>query len=258
MADIFGDIPADNGAEDVLAQDPAAEFLAQQEDEIAGLENDVLGTVEDVVPETNGFEELTEEVATPIGQDIFGDAEVIAEVEDVSNGLEEEDIAAETMDPSQAYAAIAAADARIDQLRGEPEKIRLWREESNKRLAEKDTEAEEQKEQWLMQAKKELEDWDKNRKEQLEKTRESNRLANEDFMKQLADSTIGYTAAEEEFVKERDENTPGSEWGRVSKLCDFNPKASKVGNKDVSRMRSSLLHLKQNPRPVQVKLGAQQ
>ena len=41
------------------------------------------------------------------------------------------------MDPSQAYAAIAAADARIDQLRGEPEKIRLWREESNKRLAEK-------------------------------------------------------------------------------------------------------------------------
>lgn len=240
MADIFGDIPADNGAEDVLAQDPAAEFLAQQEDEIAGLENDVLGTVEDVVPETNGFEELTEEVATPIGQDIFGDAEVIAEVEDVSNGLEEEDIAAETMDPSQAYAAIAAADARIDQLRGEPEKIRLWREESNKRLAEKDTEAEEQKEQWLMQAKKELEDWDKNRKEQLEKTRESNR------------------AAEEEFVKERDENTPGSEWGRVSKLCDFNPKASKVGNKDVSRMRSSLLHLKQNPRPVQVKLGAQQ
>ena len=37
MADIFGDIPADNGAEDVLAQDPAAEFLAQQEDEIAGM-----------------------------------------------------------------------------------------------------------------------------------------------------------------------------------------------------------------------------
>ena len=35
---------------------------------ISGLENDVLGTVEDVVPETNGFEELTEEVATPIGR----------------------------------------------------------------------------------------------------------------------------------------------------------------------------------------------
>lgn len=43
----------------------------------------------------------------------------------------------ETIDPSQAYAAIAAADARLDQLRSEPEKIRQWREENTKLLAEK-------------------------------------------------------------------------------------------------------------------------
>lgn len=61
----------------------------------------------------------------------------------------------------------------------------------------------------------------------------------------------GNRKAEEQFVKERDQTNPGSEWERVSKLCDFNPKVAK-GNKDVSRMRSSLLHLKQNPRPVSV------
>ena len=43
----------------------------------------------------------------------------------------------ERMDPSQAYAAIAAADARLEQLRAEPEKIRIWREENTKLLAEK-------------------------------------------------------------------------------------------------------------------------
>ena len=43
----------------------------------------------------------------------------------------------EQIDPSQAYAAIAAADARLEQLRSEPEKIRQWREENTKLLAEK-------------------------------------------------------------------------------------------------------------------------
>jgi len=250
MADIFGDpepaVVADEGA-DILAQDPAAEFLAQQEDEIAGLENDVLGSVEEPEVVTNGFEPVQ------------ADADFFAAVpsETITNGIEEDVDAepAEMMDPSQAYAAIAAASARIEELKLEPEKIRLWREENNKLLAEKDAESERKKEELLIQAKKELEDWDRNREEQLQKTRESNRLANDAFMKQLEDSAIGYTAAEEQFVKDRDNSTPGSEWERVSRLCDFNPKASK-GSKDVSRMRSSLLHLKQNPRPIQPTLSA--
>lgn len=55
------------------------------------------------------------------------------------NGLGDygQETEAERMDPSQAYAAIAAADARLDQLRSEPEKIRQWREENTKLLAEK-------------------------------------------------------------------------------------------------------------------------
>merc|ERR1712105_492446 len=52
--------------------------------------------------------------------------------------------------------------------------------------------------------------------------------------------------AEAEFVKERDETTPGNEWERISRLCDFNPKNNK-NTKDVSKLRSLLLQLKQNP-----------
>lgn len=38
----------------------------------------------------------------------------------------------------------------------------------------------------------------------------------------------------------------GQEWERIAKLCDFNPKASR-NSKDVSRMRSIILQLKQTP-----------
>ncbi len=37
---------------------------------------------------------------------------------------------------------------------------------------------------------------------------------------------------------------PGTEWERVAKLCDFNPKTAK-NTKDVGRMRSVILQLKQ-------------
>ena len=53
-------------------------------------------------------------------------------------------------------------------------------------------------------------------------------------------------AAEEAMVSDLDENNPGTEWERVARLCDFNPKSSKQA-KDVSRMRSVLISLKQSP-----------
>lgn len=52
--------------------------------------------------------------------------------------------------------------------------------------------------------------------------------------------------AEEVFVEERDSDVPGHEWERVARLCDFNPKNNK-NTKDVSRMRSLFLQLKQTP-----------
>ncbi|XP_025893866.1 clathrin light chain A isoform X3 [Nothoprocta perdicaria] len=53
-------------------------------------------------------------------------------------------------------------------------------------------------------------------------------------------------AAEEAFVSDAEDVFPGTEWERVAQLCDFNPKASKQA-KDVSRMRSVLISLKQAP-----------
>ena len=40
--------------------------------------------------------------------------------------------------------------------------------------------------------------------------------------------------------------TPGTEWDRVTKLCDFGGKnANKNSSKDMTRMKSILLQLKQ-------------
>ena len=51
---------------------------------------------------------------------------------------------------------------------------------------------------------------------------------------------------EKEFVAEVNDITPGTEWERVAKLCDFSGKnANKNSVKDMSRMKSILLQLKQ-------------
>ncbi|XP_029355817.1 clathrin light chain A isoform X5 [Echeneis naucrates] len=134
-------------------EDPAAAFLAQQESEIAGIEND------------EGFSILDSgEVPSSLGE---------------SNG---------------------GPDANSRQ----------------------------QESEWKEKAKVELEEWHARQNEQLEKTKTNNR------------------AAEEAMISDLDENNPGTEWERVARLCDFNPKSSKQA-KDVSRMRSVLISLKQSP-----------
>ncbi|VDI16705.1 Hypothetical predicted protein [Mytilus galloprovincialis] len=132
--------------------------------------------------------------------------------------------APQTNGPSDAFSAIT----QQDQIRAEPEKIRIWREEQQDRLEQKDKEEEQKKIDMRESAKKELDDWYKHNAEQLEKTKENNR------------------ASEAAFVKERDETQPGGEWEKICRLCEFNPKNSK-NMKDVSRFRSILLQLKQTP-----------
>jgi len=97
-------------------------------------------------------------------------------------------------------------------------------------LEEKDREEEKKKDELREQAKKELEDWYKHHEEAIAKTKSSNRNA------------------EKQFVAETDEIEPGTEWERIAKLCDFNPKSAK-SSRDVSRLRSIILQLKQNPLP---------
>ncbi|XP_055381770.1 clathrin light chain [Condylostylus longicornis] len=114
-------------------------------------------------------------------------------------------------------------------VRDEPEKIKLWREEQKLILEKKDAEEAKKKEELREQAKQELKDWYRQHEETISKTKASNRNA------------------EKQCVQlENEEIEPGTEWERIAKLCDFNPKASK-SSKDVSRMRSIILQLKQNP-----------
>jgi len=161
-------------------EDPAADFLAREQQELAGLEDDGFG----------------------------------GSVSDTSAAVESNQVNG-CDSPSESEVAPT-------------QKTLLWREEQLKKIAEKDKNEEVKLEEWRNTAKRELEEWYARQAEQVEKHKKNNRVA------------------EAEFVKERDETTPGNEWERISRLCDFNPKNNK-NTKDVSKLRSLLLQLKQNP-----------
>uniref|UniRef100_A0A8C6TGF8 Clathrin light chain n=1 Tax=Neogobius melanostomus TaxID=47308 RepID=A0A8C6TGF8_9GOBI len=187
---------ADNGAPQV-EEDPAAAFLAQQESEIAGIENDSDGFGASEVadapqPATNYGKFMTRRHAS-------------AKEPATLNG----DMYEESNGPTDSYAAIA----QVDHQRQEPESLRKWREEQQARLEALDSASKTAEEEWRAKAKKELEDWHVHQNEQMEKNKVNN---------------------------------SGTEWERVARLCDFNPKTNKQA-KDVSRMRSVLISLKQTP-----------
>ncbi|XP_065184401.1 clathrin light chain B-like isoform X1 [Sycon ciliatum] len=176
--------------------DPAADFLQKEQGALAELGDD----------------------------DLAFDGGASAPTQDFSAELDQFGQKQEQSTESNAYSAIQEADV----LATESEAVRKWREDQKQVLEEKDEQAEVERQQWLEQAKQDLQDWEARQAEQLEKAKSDNR------------------AAEEAFIRERDEDTPGSEWERVARFCDFNPKNSK-STKDAARMRSILLHLKQTP-----------
>ncbi|XP_050436198.1 clathrin light chain isoform X3 [Adelges cooleyi] len=178
--------------------DPAAEFLAREQTQLAGLEDD-LNTAN-----------------IPIGV-----TQTLSNENGLTNGTathSDDDTPSPVITP------------KVE--REEPEKIKKWREEQKTRLEEKDANEEKKKEELRLIAKKELEEWYKIHKEQIAKTKAANR-----------ESAIN---AEKQFVAESDDIEPGTEWDRISKLCDFNQKSSRA-SKDVTRMRSIILQLKQIP-----------
>ncbi|XP_030001208.1 clathrin light chain B isoform X2 [Sphaeramia orbicularis] len=214
---------ADNGAHPA-EEDPAAAFLAQQESEIAGIENDGEG-----FGALEGAEQAEQQ---PANYDCFGEepATVNGDMFQESNG------------PTDNYAAIA----QVDHQRQEPESLRKWREEQKTRLEALDSASKAAEAEWREKAKKELEDWHVHQNEQMEKNKANNRIADKAFYKQPNSDVIGFVASEEAFLAESDGDSPGSAWERVARLCDFNPKTNKQA-KDVSRMRSVLISLKQTP-----------
>ncbi|XP_068570604.1 clathrin light chain B isoform X1 [Cebidichthys violaceus] len=219
---------ADNGAHPT-EEDPAAAFLAQTESEIAGIENDGegFGALEGADDEQTSPPE-----PTPSNYDGLEDelAAVNGEMFQESNG------------PTDNYAAIA----QVDIQRQEPESLRKWREEQKTRLEALDLASKAAEAEWRDKAKKELEDWHVHQNEQMEKNKVNNRIADKAFYKQPNSDVIGFVASEEDLVAESNSDSPGSEWERVARLCDFNPKTNKQA-KDVSRMRSVLISLKQTP-----------
>ncbi|KAG8188938.1 hypothetical protein JTE90_014990 [Oedothorax gibbosus] len=177
-------------------EDPAAAFLAREQNELAGLEDDNLGLESSNAP-ANDFQNEDFAVHNSVSSEHLNGP---------SNG-------SEPARPST---------------REEPQKIKMWREEQQKMLQVKDAEEEKKKQELQEGGKKELEDWYARYREQIEKAKLNNRNA------------------EKEWVCERDAESPGLEWERVARLCDFNPKAAR-GTKDTSRMRSIILQLKQMP-----------
>ncbi|NWI17101.1 CLCB protein, partial [Crypturellus soui] len=224
MADDFGFFSSSEGA--AAEEDPAAAFLAQQESEIAGIEND------------EGFGPTEGEAAPAAAPADAGERRGWAAGEAPAPPC----VLQESNGPTDAYAAIAKA----DRLTQEPESIRKWREEQKKRLEELDAASKVTEQEWREKAKKDLEEWNLRQNEQMEKNRANNRIADKAFYQQPDADVIGYVASEEAFLKESKEEAPGSEWEKVAQLCDFNPKSSKQ-SKDVSRMRSVLISLKQTP-----------
>uniref|UniRef100_A0A8D0GTJ4 Clathrin light chain n=1 Tax=Sphenodon punctatus TaxID=8508 RepID=A0A8D0GTJ4_SPHPU len=156
----------------------------------------------------------------------------ILESEDVPSALQQQDeddtidgvmngeIYQESNGPTDCYAAIS----QVDRLQSEPESIRKWREEQLERLEVLDANSRKQEAEWKEKAKKELEEWYAKQDEQLQKTKVNNRA----------------------FVNDAEEISLGTEWERMARLCDFNLNSSKQA-KDVSRMRSVLISLKQSP-----------
>jgi len=148
-----------------LEEDPAAEFLAREQDQLAGLEDD-------------GFMPTQGSADFAMTDDPYADP----------SAHDYQYAAQPTTVEDSGFAAISQADKQ----RAEPEKIRLWREEQKARLEEKDIESEKRKAEWREAAKKELEEWYRHRAEQLEKTKVNNREHEAAVIQERDDSIPGH------------------------------------------------------------------
>merc|ERR1712026_302211 len=128
----------------------------------------------------------------------------------------------------EAASELSSGMSKLYVAKEEPEFMRKWKEEQKARLEKKDQEETAAMEELKVKAKQELEDWYKRYETQIEKTKNCNR-----------EEETKYEGNEMNHIE------PGSEWERVAKHCDFSAKA--LGHsKDVSRLRSIMLQLKQN------------
>lgn len=112
----------------------------------------------------------------------------------------------------------------------EPEKIRIWRENTQRELEEKDRNEQDAREALRVNAQKEMDDWVKKYNDHLQKTKSMNRAAEEE----LSHSDMN--------GNQESKNV----WEQISNLCDFSSKGPK-STKDASRIRQIFLQMKTSP-----------
>jgi len=189
----------DFGAPPPADVDPAAEFLAKEQEELGEIGED-LGLAPP--QEISAFKEEGDFASNDL------------QPEATYSGLEEFEAAPVTaMDGgnflSQDTEGISSGMSNMNIAREEPEFLKKWKVEQEERLKKKDEDEEVMKEKLRLQARQELEDWYTRYEAQLEKTKSTNREAESDFVAEVG----GMNHIE-----------PGSEWERVSKHCDFSAK----------------------------------
>jgi len=237
---------------DLLGEDPAAEFLAQEGEQLRdlGIEEDQLAITPDpfatpaAVPAAAPVEVPVAAAPEIIPAAAPAPAAVIPEAAPVIpndvNFIDEfeADVEIPPQEPLvNGYPDLGMPDVSAPLVQQpihvivppeEPESLTKWRQEKAAALQQQEKDEQEASAAWAEKAKKELDDWYNRYNEQLEKVQNENR------------------AAQDQFIEEMTDTKPGNEWEKVARFCDFNPKFSK-NTKDVARMRSLLLQLKQNP-----------
>merc|ERR1712192_101035 len=218
--------------------DPAAEFLAKEQEELGEIGEDLgLSPPQEISAfkeESNFSSNGMQDFIPALSGDPMDSQPAIAVA--TYSGLEE--LSATPVHDggdflTQDNGDLSSGMSNMSIAREEPEFIKKWKVEQEERLKKKDENEEVMKEKLRLQARQELEDWYKRYETQLEQTKSTNREAESDFVTEVG----GMNHIE-----------PGSEWERVSKHCDFSAKAP-GHTKDVSCMRSILLQLKQSPPP---------
>merc|ERR1712083_1197876 len=128
----------DFGAPPPADVDPAAEFLAKEQEELG-----------------------------EIGEDLG-----LAPPQEISAFKEESDFTSNDLQDTE---GISSGMSNMNIAREEPEFLKKWKVEQEERLKKKDEDEEVMKEKLRLQARQELEDWYARYETQLEKTKSSNR-----------------------------------------------------------------------------------
>merc|ERR1711887_212348 len=138
----------DFGAPPPADVDPAAEFLAKEQEELG-----------------------------EIGEDLG-----LAPPQEISAFKEESDFTSNDLQDTE---GISSGMSNLNIEREEPEFLKKWKVEQEERLKKKDEDEEVMKEKLRLQARQELEDWYTRYEAQLEKTKSTNREVESDFVAEV-------------------------------------------------------------------------